>query len=324
MAKQDVETNLEAALEAAASDEEPDKSSLSDEAKEAEAKAAEAAAEADKKVELEPTKPRGHKGANDRIQDLLDQNKTTEEKAAQIEETLAERDEEIGKLVDLLKLRDNDAAVVAKINELHQSDPELKDLIETLDKAIQGQEFEMPEKGKEGEKPEGEAEVLAKAKELLKEHESATEERLAEQADELILHKADLLTDAYIAELPDEYNDEDQYILRSVLVDHINWDQVEQNPEALPEAFAEGFQSALDWYKTPKGKAAPVPEGEGNETATAEPMTEKKLTDFAGQDWGKLNSVETPDGKTLNPEVSDEDFTAALAQAMKAENKLSG
>jgi len=167
---------------------------------------------------------------------------------------------------------------------------------------------------------------LAEAKRLIQESQDQTAQLLADQADELILHKADILTDSYIAELPDEYNDEDLNIIRTVLVDHINWDSIEENPDVLPEAFAEGFQSALTWYGTPKGSApAPAKAGESDETATeTESMTEEKLAKFVDQDWGKLKEVETPDGKVLVPEVSDEDWPTVLADVMKAANKLSG
>lgn len=315
---QDVQTDLEAALEAAASETESEESSTEEKVEEAEAKATE------EKVEKTESKGKPHKGANDRIQDLLGQTKDLETKIEELTGTVDARDGEIGKLVDLLQMRDNDAAVVQKINELHQTSPEMKDLIETLDKAIRGEEVESPEKGEESkEKPEGESEAIAKAQSLIKEAQATMDEQLAEQADELILHKADLLTDNYVSELPEEYNDEDKHILRTVLVDHINWDKIEADNNALPEAFAEGFQSALDWYGSPKGAKAAVPEGEESKTQQgAESLTEEKLADFTGQEWGKLKTVETPDGKKVEPEISDEDFTKSLAQAMKAGNKL--
>jgi len=316
---QDVQTDLEAALEkAAASETETEESSTEEEVEETEAKATE------KKEEVSESKGKSHKGANDRIQDLLGNAKDLEKQIEDLTGTVGSRDEEIGKLVDLLKARDNDAAVVQKINELHQTNPDMRDLIETLDKALKGEEVELPGKGKEGESEE-KPEAIAKAQELIKEAKAGLDEQLAAQSDELILHKADLLTDNYVSELPEEYNDEDKFILRSVLVDHIPWDKIESDNAVLPEAFAGGFQSALDWYGTPKGTKAAVPEGEESKSQQgAKPLTEESLGDFVGQEWGKLKTVTTPDGETVQPEISDEDFTASLAQAMKAGNKLGG
>jgi len=113
MAK-DVNTDLEAALEAAASEEETDESSPSAEDKETEALATEVKGEDDK---TKPDTKRGHKGANNRIQDLLGKVEETEGKIGEIEETVAARDTEIQRLLGMLELRDNDAAVVAKIND---------------------------------------------------------------------------------------------------------------------------------------------------------------------------------------------------------------
>ncbi len=326
MAK-DVQTDLEAALEAAASEDETEESSPSAEDEETEEKATEA------KVTGPKPKGREHKGANDRIQDLLGKIEEIEGSHGNLEETLAARDSEIQKLVDLVEMRDGDAATIRRINEIHQSDPEMKELLETLNEQIQGNEVDWSKVTLPGNRevtesgePKGEADALIKAKELIENHQEEMDDALAEQQDELTLHKADILTDSYVAELPEEYNEEDQFRLRSVLVHHIDWDAIEENPEMLGDEFAEGFQRCLDWYGTPVGKAASAPEGESDENTTkAGPMTEERVTDFANQDWAQMKEVTTPDGKVLNvPEVDDEDFTAALTQMMKEANKLQG
>lgn len=312
----DVNTDIEAALEAAASKETADASSKSEETEEAVVEATEG------KTESEA--PKG-KGAQNRIQEILASSKGLEKQIEELTGTVGSRDEEIGKLVDLLELRDNDAKVVAKINELHQMNPDFKELIETLDSAIRGEEVTVKgdEKDEGGEKT-GEAEAVAKAQELLRSAQTEMDDALAGQRDDLILHKADILTDRYVAELPKEYNEEDINILRTVLVDHIDWDAIEENPDALNEIFANGFQSALNWYQTPKGATPAVSseDDEGDEKTNNEPVTQERLDAYTAQDWGKLKMVETPDGKEVKPEISDEDFTQSLAAAMKKQNAL--
>lgn len=311
----DVNTNIEAALEAAA-EAETDESSKSEEAEET-------VVEATKESKSETKTEHKGKGAQGRIQELIGDSKALESQIEQLNQTLSARDEEIGKLVDLLELRDNDAKVVAKINELHQTNPEFKDIIESLDAAIRGEEVNLPKSEKEGESnAKTEAEAVAKAQALIREAQVSMDEQLASQQADLILHKADVLTERYMAELPETYNEEDQEILRTVLVDHINWDAIEENPDSLNDEFASGFQSALNWYKTPKGATTAAQEDETKNTQKSGPVTAEHLAAFVNQDWGKLNTVETPDGVKIKPEVSDADFTQALASAMKKNNAL--
>ncbi len=326
MAK-DVQAELEAALEeAAASETETEESSTEEDVEETEEKAT-------KKAE-KPAKAKGHKGANDRIQDLLAKVEEAEGMASTHEETVAARDKEIGTLIEQLELQKGEHAVVQQINHLHQTNPEMKAVIEALDQELQGKnpdwtKLALPNAstnaegdGKEGDE-KSDVDAVAQARELIQTHQNEVDEQLQEQADELILHKADILTDAYIAELPDEYNEEDQHIIRSVLSEHIDWDAIEENPNDLPDKFAEGFQSVLKWYRTPKGAGPSVDEdGDENTTKEAKPVTEESVKDFANLDWGKLKTVETPSGKQVVPAVDDTDYASALGDMLKKANQL--
>lgn len=325
MAK-DVQAELEAALEeAAASETETEESSTEEEVEETEEKATKKAEKA--------TKPKGHKGASGRIQDLLAKVEEVEGTAKTHEETISARDKEIGTLIEQLELQKGEHAVVQQINHLHQTNPEMKAVIEALDQELQGKnpdwtKVALPKttanaEGNDEGDEKGTVDSVAQARELIQAHQNEMDEALQEQADELLLHKADILTDAYIAELPDEYNEEDKDILRSVLSEHIDWDAIEEDPDDLPDKFAEGFQSVLKWYRTPKG-ASPSVDEDGNENTTkeAKPVTEESVKDFANLEWGKLKTVETPSGKQLVPAVDDTDYAKALGEMMKKSNQL--
>jgi hypothetical protein len=271
----DVQTNIEAALEAAASETETEESSTSEEVKETVAEEAPKAS---------PESGKSHKGANDRIQELLGESKQLKEQIEELTSHVGSRDEEIGKLVDLLELRDNDAKVVARINELHQTNPELKEIIENLDKAIRNEEFEIPGKEGEGEgEPEVNADVLAKARELIEEAQGRMTDALADSQADLILHKSDVLRDSYLAELPEEYGEDDKRIIQSVLVDHVDWNAIEEDPDSLPDEYAEGFQKALNWYGSPKGYNAAEPEGEESGNTARTEVTQEAVEQFAKQ-----------------------------------------
>lgn len=321
----DVNTDIEAALEAAASEQETEESSTEEESKET---VVESTSEEDS--EKTETKAKG-KGAQGRIQELIQANKDLETKLGELTGNVTARDEEISKLVDLLEMRENDARVVQRINELHASSPEFKDIIEDLDKAIRGEEIKprtlskgSEETGEDTKKAESVDEVLERAKKFVEESQQGLEQKLADQQADIILHKSDILADKYFEELAEKsYNEEDIRILRGVLVDHIDWNSIEDNPDDLNKLFAEGFQKCLDWYGTPKG-AATAPKGDETKSEGRKEITQEDLDKYAGQDWGKLKAVKTADGETLQPEISDEDFTQSLARMLKEQNRMAG
>ena len=313
----DANKEIIADLEAAASETEPEESSTEEEVEETEAKASE--------KEEEKSKP-GRKGASNRIQELVEKRKDLESELEKMQETISSRDEEIQKLVDLLELRDNDSKVVAELNRMHQESPELRPYIEAIDKAMRGEEYDIPGVEKEAKRgAKADESKTDEALKLIQEAKGEMSEALADQYTELVLHKVDLLTDRYMEQLPETYNDDDRRVILDSLVEHLNWDAIEENPDGLPDTFAEGFQKCLNWYGTPRGAQATVPEGEEGTTRNkgAEPFTQEKLDEFARQNWGKLKTVETPDGKRVEPEVSEDDFKRALGQAMRKQNDLS-
>lgn len=259
--------------------------------------------------------------AKDRIRELVGVRDGLQEQLDNIQGTVTERDTEIGKLVDLLQMREGDSQTLEQIRSLY-GDERYKPMLETLDKALKG---EHAEEAAASTEKDGEVDQTAAVKGLLQQARAELESEIADQHAELLLHKADLLTDKYIAELPDTYNESDKNVLKTVLVDHINWDAIEETPDKLPTAFAEGFQSALDWYGSPKGTVAEVSE-EGKTTTEAPTLTEESImAHIKGKDYAKMTTVKTPDGTELRvPELSEADFSKELADTMKAANFVSG
>lgn len=309
----DVNEDLKTALEAVAEGDEADSSSDADtdDTKETQETKSE-----DSKVEEKSTEAPKGKGAQDRIRELVDKTKTYESDLEKVMGTLNERDTEIGKLVDLLEMKENDSRVVQKINELH-ADPRYTKMIEDLDKLIRGEEVEADdtdssEKGEKGEKSEkNSSDDLIR---LIAERDDEVGQAFAEQQADLILHKADILTDKYIEQLPEEYTEDDKRLIQGLLADHIDWDSIEEDPDSLIDKFAEGFEETLEYYGTPKGMVSEVDTKEDTRSSKEEISVE----DLVKADWGKLKTVKTPEGKEVKAAaVSDEDFTKALAEAMR-------
>lgn len=299
--EKDVITDIDAALAAAANEE---------------TKVEESSAEAEAQEAKPSEKVSKGKGAQDRIQELIAEKKVLEAEFSKTKSTLSERDTELGKLVDLLQARENDAEVVKKINELY-SVPENKPFIEYLDKLVRGEEVK--------EKPvlsKTETKELDKATEMLKQLDSKKveiQDAILEARSDMILEKADNLTDSWVAELPKDYTDKDKEILREALVNRIDWESIEQaEGRNLKNEMKAGFQKTLDWYGTPKGTV----ETKEKETETPED-SQAKLKEIINKDWGKLREVDRGNGvKAKVPVISDEDFTRSMAEVLKRQNRL--
>jgi hypothetical protein len=304
---------LEAALEEAVKGtSEP----TADVAKEAEVKASEESTgtpEAEVKADPEG-KGKPQQVPYSRVEKLSSQKSDLQKALEATEAKLAERDTELSKLVDMLETREYDSKVVEKLNELHE-DERYKGMIEKLDLAIRGLDDQDSDPApKEGETPEQYQERTAK---ILKDTTSELEAKLEAQRDTIILDRAERLTDRYMDELPETYNQEDRKIIGEALIDKIEWAKIDADPNSLPEVLAEGFQKTIDWYGTPKGSLVAKPQ-EGEQTQVpAKPDPEAEEKALVDKDWGKLKSVKTPQGETLQPEFTEHDFVGGLAEAIR-------
>lgn len=301
----DVQTDIEAALKGAAE-------STSEEESSAELAGEESN---DEKSETQDKAPKG-KNANTRIQQLIAQEKELQDKLSKVNSTLAERDAELAKLVDLLQARDNDAQVVAKINELYHNS-EHKPIIEYLDKLVKGEDV--------NEKPSFSSKAVEKSVEQnadlirqLEEKGREINEAISDQQAELIFQQADQYASRLLSELPKEYGEEDKKILSAVIIDKVDWDAIEaENGRNLQEELTKGFKETVDWYGKPKGLIVETKETEKE----IDPEEEtKKLRGFINQDWGQMKTVEKGGKKVFEPSVSDADFAKALGQILKRQN----
>lgn len=311
MASKDVE-ELTAALEAASENgeseeavsEEPAESSSSSEAR------------------REPSKGQGKSGsksgASARIQELVSQTKSLEEELEALRGTVSEKDSELTKLVNILSEREKDHKAVQAIQELHASNPDLRPLIEALDKAVGGEEVDLQEilgTSDKDESPDKGAKEAEKLQKLLNATKDELTQEVANQKAELLLDKSDRVVDSYLDQLPEEYTEEDIRFLQRILPDHIDWEGIEDSPERLETLVGEGLQEALNWYGTPRGSAKAKVEGESEEKEA--PLTKEQRMSKLSEGIGELKEVETPSGKRLQPVLSDEDFAARLGEALR-------
>lgn len=256
------------------------------------------------------------KGAEARIRELVEKTKGLEDELSNYKNAVGEKDKELGKLVDLLQARENDARVVKKIQELYTTDTKWKDTIEKLDKVIRGEEVEELTADTKGSDKS-----IEKAKDLIQSTRKELDEAIADQKADLLLHRSELLIDRYMAELPKEYSDEDKRLLGSVLKHHIDWNAIEENPAKLSDLVHAGVQNAVTWYGSPKGTAPAQPD-KGNENTTKPESPQERLDKIMKLDVGRLKTVKTPTGtETKVPEMSDDDFVKLLGESMKLKNR---
>jgi chromosome segregation ATPase len=275
----------------------------------------EAKAEAETK-EVPESKEKSKGTAQDRIRGLSGKVKDLSTQLDGLTGKLTERDQEIAKLVDLLEIREKDSRLIERINELYESGPEeVKANIKNLNDVLTGvntQIEEVKEQAKEA-KDVGDKSTLKEIGRLQKELESTKstlENQIADQGDQMLLDKSDKILERVFAELGEEYTDDDRRVLSKEVIDQINWEAIEENPDSLEQQVLEGFTKTREWYGTPRGALL---KGSTNK----ETKPDLSVDNLLKVDWGKTKEVK---GAKV-AEFSDAAFTDALAEAMRQANK---
>lgn len=253
-------------------------------------------------------------GAQDRIQELVAARKEAERRFEELSAKYAEKESEIGKLIDLVQDREQDARVVAKINELH-SDPKFRDIVETLDKAIRGVEVEVKAAAAKDTAPAPNTDLLKNVQADIEQARAEAAAQAADQKSDLLLMKSDLVLEKLFEQLPDtEYTEDDRKVLNSALADMIDWDAIEAEPAKLEGEVARGFQKAVDWYGNPKGRIAAEATSKTNGTTDAK---SKDTVDLSKLELGKMKTERVGNKDVSRPVLSDDDFSQILAEELR-------
>ena len=253
-------------------------------------------------------------GAQDRIQELVAARKEAERRYEELSAKYADKESEVGKLIDLVQDREQDARVVAKINELHQ-DPKFRDIVETLDKAIRGVEVEIEKTAAKDTSPAPGVDLLKNVKADIELARKEAAAQAADQKSDLLLMKSDLVLEKLFDQLPaTEYTADDVKVLNSALADMIDWDSIEANPSVLEGEVAKGFQKAVDWYGNPKGRIAAEATSKSKDATDAK---SKDAVDFSKLELGKLKTEKVNGRDVSRPAITDDDFSQILAEELR-------
>jgi hypothetical protein len=239
--------------------------------------------------------------------------KESKESQDLLTQQLAEQNDKLVRMAELLELKEQD---VQTLNEIKSfvNDPAMADHVYAIDNKLKGIEAEV----EAGETTPDQA--MDRTRELL---ESTREEIADVQATaqaEALVARADVIADKLLAQLPEEYNEQDRNVIQDLWTDKMDWGKAVNNPDALTDILTEGLQETLTRYGTPRGSLFT---GEEVEELTPEPATEptspeEKLAELMDQNWGGVKETDLGDGRTsVAAEKSDDEFNAAMAEIIR-------
>ena len=216
------------------------------------------------------------------------------------------------------------------LNDLRQlaNDPVHGPHVHYLHKILIGEqaEFEgtpsLPEDATPEQKEEHKLNELAKQQELL-------QASIEDQRTDAIIQRADLIADHWLEALPAEYTPEDRNAIAHLWTSRVDWKAVESNPAVLEQALTDSFQESLNIYGVPRGTLFTPEQVEelkqsSGETPKALSPEEELGQLFASKNYSSFKSTgkkNSAGAEVLVPEVSDDDFTRDMAQALKIANR---
>lgn len=297
---------VNAALEAA-TDEAPDSSTDANDT-----------VEADSELE-EPVKAKG-KGAQSRIQELVAERKAAEQEVEEFRKKYEANQVQIDKLTDYANKLEEDSNVVQKIKHLYRTtaDPDLKAIIESVDKAIKGESYKAtaPANADKAEDTKTADKLEAVKAELLRKQDELAEQ-ITDQKARAIVAEADGVIASLMKQLPDnKYDGKDREVISHILDEQVNWEAIEGNPDKLVKEVEAAFQKVVTWYGDPRGALKAQTEDIKN---NPERPIAKSIDEIVNKNWGKLKETSKDrNGRSrLEPAVSDADFAKVMGELMR-------
>ncbi len=230
---------------------------------------------------------------------------TTSEK--EMKDALQQAQQTASELTDVVKIGQKDADLVASIRGLAQN-PKYADLIKQVDNALQGLDVE-EEKG--DKTPE---QVADQKHKVLAETQETLQGQLEDQKNEVLLQRADMIAKDYLAELPTEFTEADKNVVSEMWANRLDWDQVMEAPDKMPDMLKDSLQKALNDYGEPRGKIAQDTKAELEKaTETPAETTQPSVADRMGKYLGK-NYGEIKDGKQV---ISDDELNKDMADVIR-------
>jgi hypothetical protein len=224
---------------------------------------------------------------------------------------LAESQEKLVRLTELLEANRDD---VNTLNEIKSfvNDPKMKDHVMAIDARLRGIE----EEAEAGEiKPD---EAVTRAQALLEETRDEVANTQADLQTDALIQRSDIIAEQLLNALPREYNDSDRAVIEDLFTNNVNWDEAVANPDQLSETLTAGFQETLNKYGVPRGALFTGNEVEElipDEAANLTP--EQELEAEMEKDWGAVKEVEVNGVTKTVAEMTDSEFNAMQARIIR-------
>ena len=223
-------------------------------------------------------------------------------------EQVAEQADRLLRMAELLELKEQD---VQTLNEIKSfvNDPEMADHVRAIDNKLKGIETAVESGDLDPE------EAQDRTRELLEQ----TREEIADVQNtvnaEALVARAEVIAEKLLAQLPEEYNEQDRTVIQDLWTEKMDWDRAVADPDSLSDILSEGFQETLTRYGTPRGALFT---GEEVQELTPEPATpvqtpDEELAELMGRPWGATKEVEERGVTKVVAEIPDDEFDAALA-----------
>ena len=239
--------------------------------------------------------------------------KESKESQDLLTQQLAETNDKLVRMAELLELKEADVQTLNEIKS-YANDPAMAEHVVAIDNRLKGIEAEV-EAGETT--PEA---AMDQTRDLLAQTREEIADVQATASAEALVARADIIADKLLAQLPEEYNEQDRSVIQDLWTDKMNWDKAVANPDALSDILTEGLQETLSRYGTPRGALFT---GEEVEELTPEPATEPltpeaELEALMDQNWGGTTETDLGDGRTaVAAEKSDDEFNDALAEIIR-------
>lgn len=253
--------------------------------------------------------PEGKRIPYERFKEVNTALKDSKESGDLLTEQLAEQNDKLVRMAELLELKEQD---VQTLNEIKSfvNDPDMADHVYAIDNKLKGIETAVESGDLEPD------EALDRTRELLNQtREEITDVQNTASAEALV-SRAEIIAEKLLAQLPEEYNASDRSVIQDLWTEKMDWDAAVANPDGLSDILSEDFQEILNRYGTPRGALFTGEEvQELAPEAVTEPITpEQELEALMNQNWGNVKTETSDAGRTtVTPEKSDDEFNDALA-----------
>jgi len=250
-----------------------------------------------------------------RFKEVIDSKNTLQEQLEALQDKYETQSTSLGKLTEMLEKSKQDSDLIREIQAL-QHDPKMLPHLEAIDKKIRGIEEEIEETGNVDDKK------VEQVQRLIAKQKAELDERFMDQQSDILVQKADTIADRWLEALPEDYSDQDKAIISKLWANEVDWNNIEQDPDSLSDVLKTSFQTVINDYGIPRGRLIDPNDPDSYEIEMDEPEVkspvEELMEAIGRKDYGKIKESDTGGRKTVQAEISDDEFTRDMAKVLRS------